>query len=160
MANELSEIKAWRSGEELEVALQKHEEPFIDPTIDTHPSLVKNAPKVTFQEPIASLTLLDDIKQEQCDDKFLMEYNTHEKELLGNQVVSLENGNPVILMEMFINDKIVQIIACSKLLIDKVMQYMHPPIIGESFLAKVVRYVHPSRFKPPWMRSKESGQRL
>ena len=35
MAKEISEIKAQRSGEELEVAPQEHEEPFIDLTIDT-----------------------------------------------------------------------------------------------------------------------------
>ena len=109
---------------------------------------------------LKSHILLEDIQQEQCDDKFLIEYNTHERELLGDQVVSLANGNPVILMEMFINYKIVQILACSKLLIDKVMQYMHPPILGVSLLAKVVHYVHPSLFKPPWMRRKKSGQGL
>ena len=64
MANELSEIKAQRSGEELEVAPQELEEQFVDPTIDTQPPIVENAPKVTFHEPIASLTLLDDIKEE------------------------------------------------------------------------------------------------
>ena len=66
---------------------------------------------MTFHEPIATLTLLDDIKEEQCDDKFLIEYNIHERELLGNQVVSLENGNLVLLVEMFINDKFVEIIS-------------------------------------------------
>ena len=35
MAKEISEIKAQKSGEELEVAPQEHEEPFIDLTIDT-----------------------------------------------------------------------------------------------------------------------------
>ena len=115
---------------------------------------------MTFLEPIASFTLLDDIKQEQYDDKFLIEYNTHERELLGNQVVSLENGNLVILMEMFINDKFVEIISCSKLMLAKVVQSMHLPILGVSFLAKVVHYVHPSRFKPPWMRKRKSSQRL
>ena len=54
MAIEISEIKAQRSGEELEVAPQELEEPFIDPTIDTQPSRVENAPKVTFHEPIVS----------------------------------------------------------------------------------------------------------
>ena len=39
-------------------------------TFDTHPSLVKNAPKVTFHDPIESHILLDDIKLEQYDDKF------------------------------------------------------------------------------------------
>ena len=68
MAKEISEIKAQRSGEELEVAPQEPEEPFIDPTI----------------EPIAFPILLEDIQQEQCDGKFLIEYNTHERELLGN----------------------------------------------------------------------------
>ena len=110
MAREISDIKAQRSGEKLEVAPQKPKEPFIDPTIDTQPSLIENAPNVTFHEPIASLTLLDDIQQEQCDDKFLIEYNTHERELLGDQVVSLENGNLNILVEMFINDKFVKIL--------------------------------------------------
>ena len=43
MAREISEIKAQRSGEELEVAPQESEEPFIDPTIDTQPSLVENS---------------------------------------------------------------------------------------------------------------------
>ena len=89
MAKEISEIKVQRSGKELEVDPKEHEEPFINLTIDTQPFLVENTPKVTFHERIASLTLLDDIKQEQCDDKFLIEYNTHERELLGNQVVSL-----------------------------------------------------------------------
>ena len=158
MAKEISEIKAQKSGEELEVAPQEPDEPFIDPTIDTQPSLVENAPKVTFHEPIASHILLEDIQQEQCDDKFLIEYNIHERELLGNQVVSLENGNLEILVEMFINDKFVEIISCSKLLIAKVVQSVHPPILGVSLLAKVVHYVHPSLFKPPWMRRKKSGQ--
>ena len=160
MAREISEIKAQRSGEELEVAPQEPEEPFIDPTIDTQPPIIENAPKVTFLEPKAFLTLLDDIKQEQCDDKFLIEYSTHERELLGNQVVSLENGNLVLLVKMFINNKFVEIISCSKLLIAKVVQSMHPPILGVSLLAKVVHYVHPSLFKPPWMRRSMSGQRL
>ena len=115
---------------------------------------------MTFHEPIASLTLLDDIQQEQCDDKFLIEYNTHERELLGNQVVSLENGNLGILVVMFINDKFVEIISCSKLLIVKMVQSVHPPIFGVSLLAKVVHYVHPSLFKPPWMRRRKSGQGL
>ena len=110
MAREISEIKAQRS-EELEVAPQKPDEPFLDITIYTQPSLVENAPKVTFHEPIASHTLLEDIQQEQCDDKFLIEYNTHERELLGDQVVSLENANLEILVEMFINDKFVEIIS-------------------------------------------------
>ena len=131
-----------------------------NPTIDTLPSLVENTPKVTFHEPIASLTLLDDIQQEQCDDKFLIEYSTHERELLGDQVISLENGNLVILVEMFINDKFVEIISCSKLMLAKVMQSMHPTILGVSLLAKVVHYVHPSHFKPPWMRRRKSGEGL
>ena len=82
MAKEISEIKAQMSGEELEAAPQELEEPFIDSTIDTQPSLVENAPKVTFHEPIAFPTLLEDIQQEQCDDKFLIEYSIHERELL------------------------------------------------------------------------------
>ena len=41
-------------------------------------------------------------------------------------------------------------------LMSKVVQYVHPPILGVSPLAKVVHYVHPSIFKPPWM-SKKSG---
>ena len=102
MTKEISEIKAQRNGEELEVGPQEPEESFIDPTIDTQPSLVENAPKVTFHELIAFPTLLDDIKQEQCDDKFLIEYSIHERELLGNQVVSLENGNLIILVEIFL----------------------------------------------------------
>ena len=156
MAREISEIKAQRSGEELEVSPQELKEPFIDPTIDTQPSRVENAPKVTFHEPIASYILLEDIQQEQCDDKFLIEYSTHERELLGDQVVSLENGNLEILVEMFINDKFVEIISCSKLLIAKVVQSVHPTILGVSLLAKVVYYVHPYLFKPPWM---EEGSR-
>ena len=56
---------------------------------------------------------------EQCDDKFLIKYSIHERELLGNQVVSLENENLVILVEMFINDKFVEIISCSKLMLAK-----------------------------------------
>ena len=111
---------------------------------------------MTFHEPIAFLTLLEDIQQEQCDDKFLIEYNTHEKELLGNQVVSLENGNLVLLVEMFINDNFVEIISCSKFVLAKVVQSVHPPILRVSLLAKVVHYVHPSLFKPPWM---EEGSR-
>ena len=144
----------------LQIAPQELEEPFIDPTIDTQPSLVENAPKVTFLEPIASLTLLHDIKEEQCDDKFLIEYNSHERELVGNQEVSLENGNLVILVEMFIHDEFVEIIACSKLLIVKVVQSMHPPILRVSLLTKVVHHVHPSLFKPPWMRRRKSSQRF
>ena len=114
---------------------------------------------MTFHEPIASHTLLEDIQQEQCDNKFLIEYNIHERELLGNQVVSLENGNPGILEEVYINDKFVEIIACSILMLPTMVQYVHPPIIGESLLAKVVHYPHPSLFKPPWMRRRKSGQR-
>ena len=115
---------------------------------------------MTFYEPKTFPTLLDDIQQEQCDDKFLIEYNIHERELLGNQVVSLENGNLVLLVEMFINDKFVEIISCSNLLIAKMVQSVHPPILGVFLLAKVVYYVHPSLFKPPWMRRRKSGQRL
>ena len=115
---------------------------------------------MTFHDPIAFPTLLEDIQQEQCDDKFLIEYSTHEKELLGDQVVSLENGNLVILVEMFINDKFVQIMTCSKFVVAKVVQSMHPPILRVSLLAKVVYYVHPSLFKPPCMRRRKSGQRL
>ena len=118
---------------------------------------------MTFEEPIESHILLEDIQQEQCDNKFLIEYNIHERELLDNQVVSLENGNLKILVEMFINDKFVEIISCSKLLIGKVeiilVQSMFK-ILGVSLLAKVVHYVHPSLFKPPWMRRRKSGQRL
>ena len=102
-------------------------------------------------EPIASLTLLIDIQKEQCDDKFLIEYSTHERELLGNQVVSLENENPVLLGEMCINDKFVEILTCLKFVLAKVVQSVHPPILGESLLAKVVYYVTRSHFKPPWM---------
>ena len=160
MAREISEIKAQRSGEELEVAPQEPNEPFIDPTIDTQPPIVENTPNVRFHEPIASLTLLDDIQQEQCDDKFLLEYSIHDRDLVGNQVVSFKNGNPVILEEVYINDKFVEIISCSKLLIAKVVQSMHPPILGVSLLAKVVHSVHPSLFKPPWMRRRKSGQGL
>ena len=95
MAKEISEIKAQKSGEELEIGPQEPEEPFIDPTIDTQLSFVENAPKVTFHEPIASHILLEDIQQEQCDDKFLIEYSTHERELLGDQVVSLDRKSVV-----------------------------------------------------------------
>ena len=56
---------------------------------------------------------------------------------------------------MYINDKFVEIIACFILMLPKV-QSMHSPILGVSLLAKVVRYVHPSLFKPPWM---EEGSR-
>ena len=113
-----------------------------------------------FDEPIAPLTLLDDIQQEECDNKLLIEYSTHEKEFICNQVVSLENGNLVLLVEMFINDNFVEIISCSKLMLAKVVQFVHLPIFGVSLLAKVVYYVHPSLFKPPWMRRKKSGQGL
>ena len=75
-------------------------------------------------------------------------------------MVSLENGNLVILVEMFINDKFVKIMTCSKLMLAKMVQSMHPPIIGESLLAKVVHYVHPYLFKSPWMRRRKSGQGL
>ena len=102
---------------------------------------------MTFHEAIASHILLEDIQQEQCDDKFLIEYNTHERELLGNQVVSLENWNLGILVVMFINDKFVEIISCSKLMLAKVVQSVHPPILGVFLLAKMVHYVHPSLFK-------------
>ena len=61
MAKEISEIKAQRSGEELEVAPQEPDEPFLDITIDTQPPIIENAPKVIFDEPITSHTLLDDI---------------------------------------------------------------------------------------------------
>ena len=115
---------------------------------------------MTFHEPIAFPILLEDIQQEQCDDKFLIEYNIHERELLGNQVVSLENENLVILVEMFINDKFVEIISCSKLFIAKVVHSVHPLILGVSLLAKVVHYVHSSHFKPPWMRRRKSGEGL
>ena len=115
---------------------------------------------MTFHEPITFPTLLDDIKLEKCDDKFLIEYSTHERELLGNQVVSLENGNLVLLVEMFINDNFVEIISCSKLMLAKVVQSVHPPILRVFLLAKMVHYVHPSLFKPPWMRRRKSGQRL
>ena len=115
---------------------------------------------MTFHEPIAFLTLLDDIQQEQCDDKFLIEYNIHERELLGNQVVSLGNGNLVISEEVYINDKYVEIMTCSKLLLAKEVQSMHLPNLGVSLLDKVVHYVHPSFFKPPWMRRRKSDQRL
>ena len=160
MAREISEIKAQMSGEELEVAPQEPDEPSLDITIDTQPPIVENAPKVIFKESLKSHILLEDIQQEQCDDKFLIEYSTHERELLGDQVISLENDNLEILVDMFINDKFVEIISCSKLLIAKVVQSVHPPILGVSLLAKVVHYVHPSLFKPPWMRRTKSGQRL
>ena len=115
---------------------------------------------MTFHEPITSLTLLDDIQQEQCDDKFLIENSIHERELLGNLVVSLENGNPVILEEVYINDKFVEIMTCLKFVLAKVVQSMHLPILGVSFLAKVVHYVHPSCFKPPWIRRRKLGEGL
>ena len=56
----------------------------LDLTIETQPPIVEDAPKVTFNEPIESYFLLEDIQQEQCDNKLLIEYNTHERELLGN----------------------------------------------------------------------------
>ena len=93
MTKEISEIKAQRNGEELEVGPQEPKEPFLDITIDTQPPIVENAPKVIFEESLESHILLEDIQQEQCDDKFLIEYSIHERELLGNQVVSLENQN-------------------------------------------------------------------
>ena len=71
-------------------------------------------------------------------------------------MVSLGNGTPVILVEIYINDEFVEIIACSKFLIPKVVQSVHSPILGVYLLAKVVHYVHPSLFKPPWM---EEGSR-
>ena len=75
-------------------------------------------------------------------------------------MVSLENGNLVILVEMFINDKFVEITSFSKLMLTKEVQSMHPPIFGVSLLAKVMHYVHPSLFKPPWVTRRKSGQRL
>ena len=114
---------------------------------------------MTFHEPIASHILLEDIQQEQCDDKFLVEYSTHERELLGDQAVSLGNGNLEIL-EVYINDKFVEIMTCLKFVLAKVVQSVHPPIFGVSLLAKVVHYVHPSLFKPPWMRRRKSDQGL
>ena len=106
---------------------------------------------MTFEEPIDSHILLEDIHHEQCNDKFRIDYSTHEKDLLGNQVVSLENKNSIILVEMFINDNFVDIMTCSKFMLAKVVQSVHPPILGESLLAKVMHYVHLSVFKPPWM---------
>ena len=73
-------------------------------------------------------------------------------------MVSLENGNLVILVEMFINDKFVEIISCSKLMLAKEVQSMRPPILGVSLLAKVVHYVHPSLFKPPWMEEESQAK--
>ena len=58
-----------------------------------------------FEESLESHILLEDIQQEQCDDKFLIEYSIHEREFLGNQVVSLENVNPIISEEVYINDE-------------------------------------------------------
>ena len=52
---------------------------------------------------------------------------------------------------MFINDKFVEIISCSKLMLAKVVQFVHPPTFEVSLLAKVMHYVHPSLFKPLWM---------
>ena len=66
-------------------------------------------------------------------------------------MASLENENPVILVEIFINDKFVDTMTCFKLLLAKVVQSVLPPILGESMLAKAVHYVHPSCFKPLWM---------
>ena len=93
-----------------------------------------------------------------CDDKFLIEYSIHERELLGNQVVSLENGNLVLLVAMFINDNFVEIISCSIFVLAKVVQSVHPPILGVSLLAKVVHYVHPSLFNPPWMEERSQAK--
>ena len=75
-------------------------------------------------------------------------------------MVSLGNVNPVISEEVYINDKFVEIMTCLKFVLAKVVQSVHPPILGVSLLAKVVHYVHPSLFKPPWMRRKKSDQRL
>ena len=110
--------------------------------------------KMIFHEPIEFPTLLDDIKQEHCDDKILLKFRTHERKLLGNPVESLEIENLVTLEEVYINVKVVDTMTCSKLLFAKVVQSMHPPILGESLLAKVVHYVHPSHFKPHWMEEK------
>ena len=41
-------------------------------------------------------------------------------------------------------------------LMEKVVQYKHPPILGESPISKIVDYVHLSLFKPPWI---EEGSR-
>ena len=73
-------------------------------------------------------------------------------------MVSLENVNLVISEEVYINDKFVKIMTCSKLMLAKMVQSMHPPIIGESFLAKVAHYVHPSLFKPPWMEERSRAK--
>ena len=124
-------------GEELEVAPQKPDEPFLDITIDTQPPIVENAPKVIFKESLESHILLEDIQQEQCDDKFIIEYSIHERELLGNQVVSLGHGNLVISEEVYINDKFVEIISCSKLLIAKLVQYVQEAIFPHVVLIEL-----------------------
>ena len=92
------------------------------------------------------------------NDNPIIEYSTDEREFLGNQVISLENDNPIIVVQMLINDKFVEIITCSKLLIAKVVQSMHPPIFGVSLLANVVPYMHPSRFKPPWIEEESQAK--
>ena len=60
MAKEISEIKVQMSGEELEVAPQELEEPFLDIMIDTQPPIVENPPKVIFEESLESHILLED----------------------------------------------------------------------------------------------------
>ena len=62
VTKEISEIKAQKSVEPLEVELEvvpiEPKEPFIDTTVGTQLLIVKNAPKVTFHKPITSLYLM------------------------------------------------------------------------------------------------------
>ena len=64
-------------------------------------------------------------------------------------MLSLKIRDSKIQMKVHSNENFVDTIACSKLLLAKVVQSMHPLILVISILAKVVHYVHSSLFKSP-----------
>ena len=111
---------------------------------------------MTFEEPIVFPTLLDDIQQVSCHNNFLIELGNNERELMGNKAISLETGDPKLETTEQTTDQCVETVTCSKLVIAKVAQYVYPPILGVSPLAKVVHYMHSTFFKPPWI---EEGSR-
>ena len=63
VAKKMSELRAQRSGEQLEVTPQQLKEHFLDTTFEIQLSVIENASKMTFEKHIASLTLLDDINK-------------------------------------------------------------------------------------------------